>query len=515
MFEKIDLSKKLSKNEYKKAMKEIEIKMGQLQRKAYEMDIPVMVVFEGWDTSGKGSVINELILPMNPRHFTVHSMHVENDDEKRRPFLWRFWINTPARGEMTIFDRSWYRRIMDDVAQGNIGGKELEGTYREINMFERQLYEDDFVIIKFFLHISKQEQTKRMDSLMENEATKWRVSESDIKENKNYEKYKDAIEKAIQETDTGYAPWTIVESEDMRFSKVKTLMHFIEAMEKNMDRIGRKRAIVEQAASLVEEGGSEEEAGESVMSSIKNLNTSMLDKVDLSVSIGNGEYKKELAKLQERVKNLANEVYLNKIPVVIVYEGWDAGGKGGNIKRLVTPLDPRGYEVIPIGAPNDIEKRHNYMWRFWNQLPKTGHFAIFDRSWYGRVLVERVEGFASEWEWKRAYREIREFEESLVNFGAVVIKYWIHIDRQEQLERFKARESDPNKNWKITQEDWRNRYKWDNYKEAVDEMLFRTSTTYAPWTIVESNSKKYARIKTLRHTANELEKAVRAAENKK
>ena len=515
MFEKIDLSKKLSKSEYKKVMREIEIRIGQLQRQAYEMDIPVMLVFEGWDTSGKGSVINELILPMNPRHFTVYTMHEENDDEKRRPFLWRFWIKTPARGEMAIFDRSWYRRIMDDVAQGEIRGKELEGTYREINMFERQLYEDDFVIIKFFLHISKQEQTRRMESLMKDESTKWRVSKSDWEENANYERYKEAIEKAIQETDTGYAPWTIVESEDGRFATVKTLMHFIESMEKNIERISRKRAMVEHAASAIAEGQNEAATLESAMPSIKNLNSSMLDKIDLSVSIENGEYKKELSKLQKRMKSLANEVYLNKIPVVIVYEGWDAAGKGGNIKRLAASLDPRGYQVIPIGAPNDIEKRHNYMWRFWNQLPKTGHFAIFDRSWYGRVLVERVEGFASEWEWKRAYREIREFEESLVNFGAVVIKYWIHIDRQEQLERFNARENDPNKKWKITQEDWRNRYKWDNYKDAVDEMLFRTSTTYAPWTIVESNSKKYARIKTLSHTADELEKAVKAATYKK
>jgi polyphosphate kinase 2 (PPK2 family) len=236
------------------------------------------------------------------------------------------------------------------------------------------------------------------------------------------------------------------------------------------------------------------------------MSSSVLGKVDLSLSLTREEYEKDLAGYQIRIRELEHEVYTRRLPVIILYEGWDAAGKGGNIKRLVQGMDPRGYEVIPIAAPNDVEKNHHYLWRFWMKIPKAGHIAIFDRSWYGRVLVERVEGFCTEEEWKRAYREINEMEEKLANFGTVLIKFWIHIDPDEQLKRFEARQKTSHKKWKTTDEDWRNREKIDQYKEAVDEMLFRTSTTYAPWTIIESNSKLYARIKALKTVVNTLEK---------
>ena len=224
----------------------------------------------------------------------------------------------------------------------------------------------------------------------------------------------------------------------------------------------------------------------------------MLEQVDLSKKISKEEYKAIVSDFELRLGELQREAKDLHIPIAIVFEGWDAAGKGGNIRRLTQSMDPRGYEVIPIAAPNDIEKSHYYLWRFWMAFPKAGHIAIFDRSWYGRVLVERIEGFCSESEWKRAYREINEIEEHMVNFGTVLVKFWLHIDQKEQLRRFEDRQRIPHKQWKITEEDWRNRKKWDQYKEAVDEMLFRTSTTYAPWTIVEANSKYYARIKALK-----------------
>ena len=209
------------------------------------------------------------------------------------------------------------------------------------------------------------------------------------------------------------------------------------------------------------------------------------------------EYATRLKKAQAMLPELEHEIYLRRVPVVIAYEGWDAAGKGGNIRRLTQNLDPRGYEVVPVAAPNDVEKAHHYLWRFWAQMPKAGHIAIFDRSWYGRVLVERVEGFCTEAEWRRAYREINGMEQHLVNFGAVLLKFWLHIDPDEQLRRFREREGMAHKQWKITEEDWRNREKMDQYREAVEEMLHRTTTPYAPWTIVESNCKRYARVKVL------------------
>jgi polyphosphate kinase 2 (PPK2 family) len=223
-----------------------------------------------------------------------------------------------------------------------------------------------------------------------------------------------------------------------------------------------------------------------------------LKNVDLSQSISREDYKNELGDLQEEIRELAHQIYERRIPVVVVYEGWDAAGKGGNIKRLTQSMDPRGYEVTPVGAPAGIEKRHHYLWRFWQAIPKAGHVGIFDRSWYGRVLVERVEGFCTETEWRRAYQEINEFESQLINYGTVLIKFWLHIDKEEQLRRFEARNADPHKKWKITEEDWRNRERWDQYQEAVRDMLIQTSTETAPWTVVESNSKYHARLKALR-----------------
>ena len=219
--------------------------------------------------------------------------------------------------------------------------------------------------------------------------------------------------------------------------------------------------------------------------------------MDLSLSLDRDEYRKLLEKRQKRIGELHDEIYHRRIPVVIVYEGWDAGGKGGNIRRLTEEMDPRGYEVIPIAAPNDVEKVHHYLWRFWTEFPKAGHLTIFDRSWYGRVLVERVEGFCSETDWNRAYGEINEMEENFWHFGAVVIKFWLQIDKDEQMNRFKAREKDSAKQWKLNEEDWRNREKWDLYEEATEEMFLRTHTSYAPWTVIEGNCKRYARIKAL------------------
>ena len=223
-----------------------------------------------------------------------------------------------------------------------------------------------------------------------------------------------------------------------------------------------------------------------------------LESADLTKRLDKEEYQKQLEECRDKLQELHNEVYRKKIPVTIAYEGWDAAGKGGNIKRLTSALDPRGYEVHPIASPTPDVINRQYLWRFWRRLPKTGHIAIFDRTWYGRVMVERIEGLCTEEEWKRAYDEINEFERELTDSGMVVIKFWVHIDKDTQLERFRDRENTPEKKWKITPEDWRNREKWDIYEKAVNEMLLKTNTQNAPWYILESNDKRYARIKAMK-----------------
>ena len=300
----------------------------------------------------------------------------------------------------------------------------------------------------------------------------------------------------LEKTDTDFAPWTIVEATDREYAAVKILSCVAERM---------KEAIAERMDSDM--GGKQRAEEPSQISG--QMRTSVLSKVDLSKSYEKEEYKKKLKALQNRLEILHSEVYKRRIPVVLAFEGWDAGGKGGAIKRLTEKMDPRGYEVIPSAAPNDIEKAHHYLWRYWRAMPKDGHVAIFDRSWYGRVMVERIEGFCTPEEWKRAYKEINEMEAQLAASGAVIIKFWMQIDKEEQEKRFHERMENPEKNWKITDEDWRNRAKWDQYEKAVDEMLIRTSTSYAPWVVVEGNCKYYARIKVLETFVEALEKRIK------
>jgi polyphosphate:AMP phosphotransferase len=463
------------------------LKAGALQRKAREKGIPVIIVFEGWGAAGKGTQINNLMLTLDPRGFNVYLTKSANEEEYMRPFLWRFWLRMPAAGRMAIFDRSWYRRVLNDRVENLISKREYQEAYVEINDFERQLSDEGTVIVKFFLHISKKEQKKRFKALLANPSMAWKVSKNDRKQHRHYSEYVGVIEEMLKKTSLSIAPWTVVEANDNRFASVKILETLIATLSKAMSP--RARPLRSAAVPF-----------------LSGKIPPLLDKPDLSVSMEREDYEDSLKRCQARLHELEHEIYVKRIPVLIVYEGWDAAGKGGNIRRLVQGLDPRGYEVVPIAAPNDVEKAHHYLWRFWQKVPKAGHITIFDRSWYGRVMVERVEGFCTEAEWKRAYGEIREFERELADNGMVIVKFWLHIDKEEQLRRFKQRQTTPYKTWKITDEDWRNREKWGLYKTAVNEMIFRTSTKTAPWTIVEANCKLYARIKTMETVIKAVEK---------
>jgi polyphosphate kinase 2 (PPK2 family) len=483
MLKDIDLSRKLGKAEYKQRKDELELELARLERRARELRIPVLVVFEGWNAAGKGTLINKLILPMDPRGFTVHAMRQPTQEEQLRPFLWRYWTRLPARGRVAIFDRSWYRRVLDDRVEGRAQPREVERAYDDISSFERLLSTDGTLILKFFLHISKREQAERFERLRGDPA--------------QYELTVEAIDEMLARSDADYAPWVVVEAHNRRFATIKILTTVVNAL-------ARQIAVKEQQA--------ERERLEVPVSALpQSITTSMLDKADLSLSLEQDEYKQRLHAAQKRIGQLHHEIYTRRIPVVLVYEGWDAAGKGGNIRRLTQSLDPRGYEVTPIGAPNDIEKAHHYLWRFWINFPKAGHIAVFDRSWYGRVMVERIEGFCSQAAWRRAYREINEMERNLTNFGTVLLKFWIHIDQATQLERFEARQINPHKAWKITDEDWRNRDKWGEYRVAVDEMLLRTSTPRAPWHVIESNCKLHARVKAIETVVAALEQRLQQA----
>ncbi|WP_461207557.1 polyphosphate:AMP phosphotransferase [Clostridium sp. DL1XJH146] len=491
MLNKIDLSKNIDKDVYKEKIKEIERKLPYLQRKAKELKIPIILVFEGWSASGKGTIINNLILPLDPRHFKVYTTDEPTEEERLRPFLWRFWTKTPLRGKIAIFDRSWYRRVLSERMDIKLDKKAVGKAFEDIVNFERQLADDGNIILKFFMHIDKKEQEKRFIELQQSKATSWRITKDDWKDNKKYDEYVPLIEEMIDKTNKEYSSWTVVEANNVRFATIKVLEKTIEVLEEKIKRVEEK-TLQNNIISADE-------------SNTKEVKKSILSSIDLTKKLEREEYKEKIKVYQKKIRQLEYKIYKKRIPVIILYEGWDAAGKGGNIKRLTKKMDPRGYEVIPIAAPSREELDHHYLWRFWKEVPKGGHITIFDRSWYGRVLVERVEGFCSETEWKRSYREINEMEKQFINFGAVIVKFWIHIDQDIQLQRFQERENNPEKQWKITDEDWRNREKYPQYEKAVNEMLLRTSTTTSPWTVIESNDKYYARVKALKTVIDAIE----------
>ena len=494
MLEQIDLTKTMEKEAYREEIAQMELTLARLQRACKEQKIPVIILFEGFDAAGKGLQINKLIHPLDPRGFHVYAMKKETKTEQMYPFLWRFWTKTPEKGRIAIFDTSWYRHVSVDFFEKKLSKEERNLAYHEINTFERTLTDDGAVVIKLFLHISKKEQKKRFEKLLESKETAWRVSREDLERNKNYDGYKSILENMLEQTETEYAPWTIVEATDKKYATAKIYATVIRRLEEALE----KRTVQKEKKQTEKQEKKQ-----------KLFEASVLSNADLSCSYTKEEYKERLQKLQKKIAVLHSELYRRRIPVVLGFEGWDAGGKGGAIKRLTEFMDPRGYVVNPTAAPTEIEKNHHYLWRFWQNMPKAGHIAIFDRTWYGRVMVERIEGFCTKEEWQRAYREINDMEAHLANSGAIVMKFWMQIDKDEQERRFKERMENPEKQWKITDEDWRNREKWEQYEEAVNEMIIKTSTSYAPWTIVEGNCKYYARIKVLETVVNEIEKRLK------
>ena len=407
--------------------------------------------------------------------------------------MYRFWKRLPLYGEIAIFDRSWYYGVTAERESGGLSGKEIERRFDEIVDFERQMVDDGAVLLKFFLHVSRKEQRRRLKGLESKKATRWRVTQEDWRRNRHYEEEAELFEEMLERTSKLDLPWTLVEAEDKRYAVHKVLAAVISALE---------GAIARRESDNMPEFAGVRISKELASRPLPPLSEVSLARRTLSIE----EYKQELKRCQKQLFELQNRLYQKRIPLILAFEGWDAAGKGGTIKRVTQALDPRGYEVIPICAPSPVEKNHQHLWRFWNALPRDGHTAIFDRTWYGRVLVEHIEGFCTMEQWGRAYDEINRFERRLADWGAIVLKFWLQIDQEEQLRRFIERQRIPEKQYKITDEDWRNRDKWDQYEEAVNEMLARTNTGYAPWTVVESNDKRYGRIKTMKtiiHAAEE------------
>ncbi|MBQ1922433.1 MAG: polyphosphate:AMP phosphotransferase [Lachnospiraceae bacterium] len=481
--------RKPEKEEMKQYLKEEKEKLAACQMKIKEAKLPVMVIFEGWGSAGKGSVLGEIIKNIDPRFFQVATMDKPpTEEERRKPFLYRYFIEIPEKGKFKFFDTCWMEEVTDGVLDGKLTEKEYDHRVKSINIAERQLVDNGYLVMKFFFHIGEKEQKERLDALLADPNTAWRVSEEDLWENAHYKKCLKVYDRYLKDTDRGSAPWYIIDADNKKWALLQVMRFLNQGIETALSNSSVAAPIRQNVFRL---------------NPMPKLRDIPLDK-----EISEEEYKVRLKELQEELHALHYALYNKKIPVIIAYEGWDAAGKGGNIKRIAGALDPRGYVVYPIASPEPHEKARHHLWRFYNRLPKTGHIAIYDRTWYGRVMVERLEGFCTENDWQRAYNEINEFEKELSDWGAVIVKFWIHIDSDTQLARFTDRQNTPEKQWKITEEDWRNREKWDQYEAAVDEMLEKTSTEFAPWYVLESVDKKYARIKALEIVIRAIKEAL-------
>jgi polyphosphate:AMP phosphotransferase len=492
MFESAELGHVIDKREYDKEAAKLREALLDAQLQALEKaEFPIIIVSGGVDGGGKGDVVNLLLDWMDPRHVQVHALDDPTDEERARPPMWRFWRELPPRGRTGIFFGAWHTQPIVDRVYGHIRGAELTRSLAEIVRFERMLVDEGALVVKLWLHLTKKAQRARLEQLQSRKETAWRVTKQDWKNHARYDRFRHVSEQALRETSTSEAPWTVVEATDAHYRNLSVGRATLEAIRERLDR-GKRTPLVRAAPPP--------------LSPIDSRN--LVEELDLSRSLSDRQYERKLPILQGKLNRLSRHKRFHDIAVVIVFEGNDAAGKGGAIRRVTSALDARRYQVVPVAAPTEEERAQPYLWRFWRQLPRKGQVALFDRSWYGRVLVERVEGLAAPPDWMRAYREIVDFEDSLVQFGFVVVKLWLAVGKEEQLARFRAREKTPFKRYKLTPDDWRNRKKWNAYERAVCDMVDRTSTDLAPWHLIEANDKRWARIRVLETVCAAIERAL-------
>lgn len=503
MFETAELGKKLSKDEYATELPAIRARLLAAQLALRTTKVPVIVVIAGADGSGKGDTVNRLLEWLDPRGVETNVFGPRTDEERDRPAAWRFWRTLPARGRIGIFFGSWYTEPILRRTTGKMGGARFEAELARVVSFEESLAKDGALFVKCWFHLSKEAQKKRLRKAEKDPEGRFKVTRLDWKHFGRYDRFTKVAERAIRATDAAGAPWTIVEAADDRWRDLAVGRALAEALEA---RLAAVRAADETKAAAPTP--SRRAARASRPGKSAPARDGVLSTIDLERSVSEEEYRKALPRLQERLSKLAWAGHRKGVSSVAVFEGSDAAGKGGAIRRVTWALDARLYRVIPVAAPTDEERAHHYLWRFWRHVPPGGRFTIYDRSWYGRVLVERVEGFAKEEEWKRAYLEINDFEAQLVASGIALSKLWLHISPEEQLRRFRERETVEWKRHKITEEDWRNREKRADYEVAVDEMVARTSTRDAPWTLVGATDKKAARLTVLSTLCDRLEEAL-------
>lgn len=492
MFEAAEVGHRISREDYKQQEPLLRQALLEAQYRLLESaGFPVIIVVGGVDGAGKSETVNLFNEWMDPRHISTHGFGAPSNEEAQRPPMWRFWQALPPKGRIGMLFGSWYTTPIVDHVTGQSKDSRLTQSIAEIRDFEQMLSTEGALLVKFWFHLSRDAQRQRLEQLEKDPKTRWRVTDTDWERFKNYTRFRKVSEQTLRETSTDAAPWHIIEGSCPYYRSLtagKLLLGALNARLAPKNRRSSARLPLEAFAS---NGGN------------------VLDTLDYSLRMKRKEYEHQLELWQGRLNLLTRDKRFAKKSLVLVFEGQDAAGKGGTIRRITAALDARQYQVIPVSAPSDEERAQPWLWRFWRRLPRKGHITLFDRSWYGRVLVERVEKFIAPADWRRAYDEINDFEEQLTRHGSIVVKFWLAITKDEQLKRFREREEVAFKNHKITADDWRNRRKWKAYEEAVDEMVTRTGQAPLPWHLVPSNDVEYARIEVLKIICGQIENALR------
>ena len=489
MFESAEIGHSISTSRFKREAPKLREALLEAEYRLLEKpEFPVLILVGGVEGAGKGETVNLLNEWMDPRHIRAEAFGPPSNGERSRPPMWRFWRVLPPRGKIGIFFGSWYTDPIVGRVEGSLKRGEFGRRLERIRHFEKMLVAEGMVILKLWFHLTKDAQKERMRTLSENELTRWRVTPADWERLKQYDAFATHSAEALRETSTGEAPWHVIDGADANYRALTAGKLVLDALTCGL--AGGSPQLTPSAPPPVPALDSRD----------------LINSLDYTRSLAARRYPKELERAQGRPNLLTRHKRMQDRSLVLVFEGMDAAGKGSAIRRVTRALDARYYRVVPIGAPSDEERAQPYLWRFWRHVPGHGRAVIFDRSWYGRVLVERVEGFCAEPDWMRAYHEINEFEEQLVDNGAIVLKFWMSITLGEQLKRFREREKTPYKHHKITADDWRNREKWPQYEQAVCDMIERTSSARAPWCLIPANDKRYARVEVLNGIADAIEK---------
>lgn len=492
MFESANLDHRIDKATYKREEAKLREALLNAQYDLKENGrFPVLILIAGVEGAGKGETINLLHEWMDPRHISTHAFFEPSDEERERPAQWRFWRALPPKGKVGVFFGAWHTMPIIRRVAGEIDEGAFSQATGEIVRLEKMLCDEGVLLLKYWFHLSKAQQKKRLRQLEKDPETRWRVTDREWEYHELYKKFVKVSEPFLRKTSTAEAPWIVVPGADARYRSLVFGRHLLAAMRERLDQKPVAR-LPDKTPPLLPVAD--------------KLN--VLRALRLNQDLPKTEYETQLERWQGRLNALSRDSRFRRISVVGVFEGNDAAGKGGALRRVTSALDARDYTNVPVAAPTEEERAQPYLWRFWRHVPRHGRFAFFDRSWYGRMLVERIEGYCSEADWMRAYGEINDFEAALLRQNVVVVKFWLAISKDEQYRRFKAREQVAFKRFKITGDDWRNRKKWDAYELAVCDMVDRTSTSAAPWTLVEANNKYYARLKVLKTLTRAIEAAL-------